>query len=75
MSFPTTLSVMNVLQKQLFHGQEYRRAAAASGPLSYCFGMATSGKPSTWFPLGELVEQSPPPADVFKLSPSDFLGF
>ena len=27
--------------------------------------MATSGKPSTWFPLGELVEQSPPPADIF----------
>ena len=55
--FPTPLPIMNVLRKLLFHGQEYRRAAAPSGPLSYCFGMATSGKPSTWFPLGELVEQ------------------
>ena len=37
--FPTLLSVMNVLQKLLFHGQEYLRAAARSGPLSYCFGI------------------------------------
>ena len=36
--FPTSLSVMNVLRKMLFHGQEYLRAAAPSGPLSYCFG-------------------------------------
>ena len=56
---PTTLSVMNVLQKRLFHGQEYRRAAASSGPLSYCFGMATSGEPSTWLPLGKLEGQEP----------------
>ena len=55
--FPSTLSVRNVLQKLLFHGQEYRRAAA--GPLSYCFGMATSGEPSTWSPLGKLEGQEP----------------
>ena len=24
----------------------------------YCTSMATSGKPSTWFPLGKLVEQA-----------------
>ena len=58
--FPTPLSVMNVLRKRLFHGQEYLRAAAPSGPLSYCFGiMATSGEPSTWLPLGELEGQEP----------------
>ena len=49
----------NDLQKPLFHGQEYRRAAAPSGPLSYCFGMATSGEPSTWLPLGKLEGQEP----------------
>ena len=47
------------LQKLIFHGQEYRRAAAPSGPLTYCFGMATSGEPSTWLPLGELEGQEP----------------
>ena len=56
--FTTPLSVRNVLQKLLFYGQEYLRAAALSGPLSYCFGMAT--KPSTKFPLGELEGQEPP---------------
>ena len=35
----TALSVLNVLQKLLFYGQEYRCAAAPSGPLSYCFGI------------------------------------
>ena len=55
------LSVLNVLRKPLFHGQEYRRAAAPAGPLSYCFGMATSGEPSTWLPLGKLEGQEPLP--------------
>ena len=55
------LSGSNDLQKLLFHGQEYRRAAAPSGPLSYCFGMATSGEPSTWLPLGKLEGQEPLP--------------
>ena len=47
----TTLPVRNVLQKLLFHDQEHLRAAAPSCPLSDCFGMATSGKPSTRFLL------------------------
>ena len=33
------LSESKHLQKLLLHGQEYRRAAAPSGPLSYCFGI------------------------------------
>ena len=57
----TSISILNVLQKLLLHGQKYLRAAAPFGPLSYCFGMATSGKPSTWFPLGELEGQEPLP--------------
>ena len=58
--FPTPLSVRSVLQKPLFHGLAHVRAAAPSGPLSYCFGiMATSGEPSTWLPLGELEGQEP----------------
>ena len=61
MSFPTPLSVRNVLQKLCLQGQEYLRAAAPSGPLSYCFGMATNGEPSTWLPLGELEGQEPLP--------------
>ena len=75
MSFPTPLSIMNVLQKLLFHGQEYRRAAAPAGPLSYCFGITlllertllpfelleAGGKPSTWFPPGGLFEPTPCP--------------
>ena len=55
------LSGSNALEKPLLHGQEYRRAAAPSGPLSYCFGTATSGEPSTWSPLGELEGQEPLP--------------
>jgi hypothetical protein len=42
------------IQKLLFHGQEYLRAAAPAGPLCYCFGMATRGEPSTWFPRENL---------------------
>ena len=49
------------LQKLLFHGKEYLRAAAPPGPLSDCFGMATSGEPSTWLPPGELEGQEPLP--------------
>ena len=49
------------LQKLIFHGPAHRRAAAPSGPLSYCFGMATSGEPSTWLPLGKLEGQEPLP--------------
>ena len=56
-----TLSIMNVLQKLLFHGPAHVRAATPSGPLSYCFGMATSGEPSTWLPLGKLEGQEPLP--------------
>ena len=41
----------------LFEQEEHLQSTSHS--------MATSGKPSTWFPLGELVEQSPPPADIF----------
>ena len=52
----------------LFHAREYRRAAAPSGPLSYCFGTAMSGEPSTWLPLGELEGQEPPPALIFHFS-------
>ena len=63
--FTSTLSVRDVLQKLLFHGQEYRRAAAPSGPLSYCFGMATSGEPSTWLPLGKLEGRELHPAVIF----------
>ena len=48
------------IQKRDFHGQEYRRAAAQSAPLSYCFGTTTSGEPSTWLPLGKLEGQAPP---------------
>ena len=44
-----------------------------SGPLSYCFGTATSGKPSTWLPLGELEGQEHLPAIIFHFS--DFLKF
>ena len=39
MVFPKAFSVYNILQKLLFHGQEYLRAAAPAGPLSYCFGI------------------------------------
>ena len=35
MIFPRALSVCNIIQKLLFHGQEYRRAAAPAGQLSY----------------------------------------
>ena len=35
-----------------------------SRPLSNCSGMATSGKPSTKFPLGELEQQEPLPLSV-----------
>ena len=59
--FPTTLSVSNDLQKLLFYGPAHVRAAVPSGPLSYSFGMATSGEPSTWLPLGKLEGQEPLP--------------
>ena len=42
------------LQKLVFRGQAYLRAAAPAGPLSYCFGMATSGEPSTTRRAGAL---------------------
>ena len=59
------LSGIKDLQKLLFHGPAHVRAAAPSGPLSYCFGTATSGEPSTWLPLGELEGQERPPAVFF----------
>ena len=59
------LSEFNDLQKPLFHGPTHVRAAVPSGPLSYCFGTATSGEPSTWLPLGKLEGQEPPPAFIF----------
>ena len=49
------------------HAQEYRRAAAQSGPRSYCFGTTTSGEPSTWLPLGKLEGQERLPAIIFYL--------
>jgi len=42
------------LQKLVFRGQAYLRATAPAGPLSYCFGMATSGEPSTTRRAGAL---------------------
>ena len=62
------LSGSNDLQKLLFHSQEYLRAAAPSGPLSYYFGMATSGEPSTWLPLGKLEGQEPLPLPFLRKS-------
>ena len=62
------------LQKLIFHGPAHLRAAVPSGPLSYCFGTATSGGPSTWLPLGELEGQEPLPLsfsrkfEIFKKS-------
>ena len=55
------LSGSNHLQKLLLPGLIYCGALVPSGPLGYCFGMATTGKPSTKFPLGELEGQEPPP--------------
>ena len=52
--FPTPLSE-GMFFKNYFSIVEwriYRGALVPSGSLSYCFGMATSGEPSTWFPLG-----------------------
>jgi hypothetical protein len=58
--FRSTPIGAQIFKKLLFHSQEYCRAAAPSGPLSHCFGMATSGEPSTKFPPGELEGQDPP---------------
>ena len=53
-----TLSECNDLQKLLFHGQEYLRAAAPSGPLSYCFGI-TLLLERNLLPFGNQVDGSP----------------
>ena len=44
----TTLSVLNVLQKLIFHG----RRTCVQPSLLARLAMETSGEPSTWFPLG-----------------------
>ena len=71
MSFPTTLSESNDLQILLFHCQEYRRAAAPSGPLSYV-EPAVNRQPGF---RRELVEQSATFKSSFlKFPPSGAIG-
>ena len=55
LEFTSTFSAPDIFRNYFFMA----KSICVQPPLLARLAMATSGEPSTWLPLGELVEQSP----------------